>query len=573
MQLLNISDCQNFVSTQSASDIAARLRIDQEICRAGGSANPPSLLVYCLPPSHSPAADAISRALNADPSIPVAVGRMRYAGIVKDIKRHLGNMAPEWPPVPLHLTPDDSEFNAALKVLQYVQLPPNNLDQDTPLNSVEAAVQAQLSLGPGVRTALRSIPAVVPPDSDLKPGQKNARHKKRTKRCYICQYTLRSAHTLYPSLCNPCGNFNIAESSLSLPQNLNLDGKTALVTGGRTNLGYHTALRLLRCGARVVVSSRYPFDTKSRYLQEGDSADWLERLKIVGADFRTAADVFALVNAVRRCLGEWGTEKLDMLINNAAQTWTDAVETEMLCVRREEQLCSSISNAETTLILPPGESTWTQKMHKIPYEDVITSYGINAFVPFVLIRELLPLMCSSTRSNKPTGYIINVSAREGQPEHIPTHKRAGYHVHTNMAKAALNMLTETEAAVVWREERIAMNSVDPGYLSSDPQWMEMWGREGEVCPIGWEDGAGRVLWAIAKGEIEGVGVWGRFLKHFIVLHTRRDVSNAFLSNLEISRDLVELGFYSGFLFGANRTTGSPPIYQALNTSFFIKTKS
>jgi len=73
-----------------------------------------------------------------------------------------------------------------------------------------------------------------------------------------------------------------------------------------------------------------------------------------------------------------------------------------------------------------------QKMHEISYKDVITAYGVNAFVPFVLIRELLPLMRSSVRSYKPTDYIIYLSACEGQPENLPAHKRAGYHVHTNM---------------------------------------------------------------------------------------------------------------------------------------------
>jgi NAD(P)-dependent dehydrogenase (short-subunit alcohol dehydrogenase family) len=105
-----------------------------------------------------------------------------------------------------------------------------------------------------------------------------------------------------------------------------------------------------------------------------------------------------------------------------------------------------------------------QKMHEIPYKDVITAYGVNAFVPFVLFRELLPLMRSSVRSYKPTDYTIYLSACEGQPETYPHTKGPGtMSIQTCMAKAALNMLAETEAAVAWRESKIAMNSVNPDY--------------------------------------------------------------------------------------------------------------
>jgi NAD(P)-dependent dehydrogenase (short-subunit alcohol dehydrogenase family) len=87
-----------------------------------------------------------------------------------------------------------------------------------------------------------------------------------------------------------------------------------------------------------------------------------------------------------------------------------------------------------------------------------------------------------------------------------------------MSKAALNMLTETEASTAWVKCKVAVNSVDPGYMSADPVWQEMVGRKGEKCPIGWEDGAGRVLWPIAKGE-KGEVIWGRFLKHFREVET------------------------------------------------------
>jgi NAD(P)-dependent dehydrogenase (short-subunit alcohol dehydrogenase family) len=166
-----------------------------------------------------------------------------------------------------------------------------------------------------------------------------------------------------------------------------------------------------------------------------------------------------------------------------------------------------------------------QSIYEIPYEDVITAHSVNTFVPFILVRELLPLMGSprsqvdsqpKIQTSKPEAYIINVSAREGAFEPRPDHwSKNGRHVHTNLAKAALNMLTETEAQPAWRHRKVAMNSVDPGYLSAAPEILESWKRQGreEGCPIGWEDGAGRVLWPIVMGE-KGNIVRGRFLKHF-----------------------------------------------------------
>ena len=73
------------------------------------------------------------------------------------------------------------------------------------------------------------------------------------------------------------------------------------------------------------------------------------------------------------------------------------------------------------------------------------------------------------------------------------------------------MLTETEAEPGWRMRKVAINTVDPGYMSAAPEYEDAF--DG-ARPIGWEDGAGRVLWPIAVAEIEGQGVEGRFLKHY-----------------------------------------------------------
>ncbi|KIL61477.1 hypothetical protein M378DRAFT_166935 [Amanita muscaria Koide BX008] len=563
--LISLEACGVFLNTQTPSIIAARLLRDQSICRSE-SPGTPSLLVYCLPAK----ADNIAREISKDiPNVPIAIARMRYSNIIAGIKSHLSNLQRNSldgdDRIPAHMIPSNEDFHAALKVLRYLQLPqvPVKLGG---LDHITDVIQSQLDLGPQLRENLL-IPT------------------KKSQVCYICRFRYTRRHRLYSSLCHPCGEFNISSSALSLPSNLNLNAKTAVVTGGRINLGYHTALRLLRCGAHVIVSTRYPHDAEERYINEPDASDWRSRLRIIGADFRSAKDVFAFVKAIVECLQSWGKTKLDILINNAAQTLTDSVEKEEQSIHRELLLTVQASNGSNdgvdthdgngigdvgmvqtvpyvprvrggqsdrllisnNAVLNPERptSSWVQRISEIPYEDVISAHSVNTFVPFILIRELLPFMNhqrnsgfnndtyvphsppkfgkKSAATGKPAAYIINVSSREGLPERRRQAKD-GHHVHTNMSKAALNMLTETEATKTWRSGRVALNAVDPGYMSADPVWMKMVGRDvdGEQeTPLKWEDGVGRVLWIIAKGETELVPIWGKFLKHFVEIDPRR----------------------------------------------------
>lgn len=544
--------CHRYLATHNPSQIAQQLRSDQTRCKDGRL---PSLLALSLPKPPSRLADDISLQLLDEKDrygVPTSTRHLRYTSIVSAIKAHLSqlgeNTNDEFSVRTTGTIPSTSDFAAALKVLEYFSTYPKTalLTPTSQLPDIITAVRTHLSLPPELRAAYRS------------PSRGPGKRRKRRK-CYMCHLLMSEPHEFYPSLCKPCGTFNLAESNLSLPGCLNLDGKTALVTGGRVALGYATALRLLRCGARVIVSSRYPRDTDSRYREEHDFDSWSDRLRVVGADFRTARDVFRLVGLVKKILAEWGGIALDVLVNNAAQTLTDSVASERKALNRELKLLDSnptgsrilegdsgyearirggtmglaleMKSPETEEITEenidlaawdlmeieevPTKSSWGQTMDEVPYEDVITAHSVNTFVPFILCRELLscmpafPNLQDDKYCGKPKGYIINVSSREGIFEESPTASaKNGHHVHTNMSKAALNMLTETEAAKVWRTHRIAMNSVDPGFMSAAPDF-----QNGD-CPIGFDDGAGRVLWPVAVGETKREPIWGQLLKHF-----------------------------------------------------------
>jgi len=534
--------------------------------------------------------------------------------------------------------PTVQDMHTALHVLRYLNL--NVGEHSTALDQVITLIQTQFD-SQLIRSPKDNNPAETP---DLDPNTEislrwtsavsqyhSARPPSRLRVCYICRYLLTFPHALYRSLCQPCGAFNAASSALSLPPSLSIPGYTALVTGARVNLGYHVVLRLLRCGAHVLATTRYPHDAALRYAAEADSANWSSRLRVIGADFRTARDAFSLVRATKEVLSDWGVERLHVLVNNAAQTLTDSVRKEERAVAREAESAADAemtglvfegtgtryqarvrggvtavavaslfgSEEEKGMILPAvsvsasvsgeggeeGEepllptnvkddgrkeiapyfkSSWVQTMEEIPYEDVVSAHAVNAFVPLILCRELLPMMGfdsgpgsgtdgtegtdgagrtgrttsadgadksqnnttdappgNTVKGKPPHGYIINVSSREGLFENRAAHgaKRA-MHVHTNMTKAAVNMITQTEAAAAWKTRRVAMNTVDPGYMSAAPEMDHVFGGE---RPLDWEDGTGRVLWPVAMGEVEKTPIWGRFLKHYGAVDVEGDV--------------------------------------------------
>jgi len=549
-------------------DFAKRLREDESLIDAGKDC---SWTAWHLPKYDKDKGKAIASHLAPFPGLSHDIKRIIYENLLNKIIRYLN---PGINPVPsarlrgieqAHGLLPSSELVTALRVIEHFQ-ETAVITEDTPVSTILALIKQQLNIDSSTDQVLddqtsSNIP--IPPPMPQR------------RLCYICRLTIGNHYPTHPSLCILCGAFNYASSSLSMPPKLNLSSDfTALVTGAGLNLGYHTALRLLRCGARVIATKRYPRDAVARYLYEEDSDKWKERLKVVGADFRSAADVFALVHETKKCLAaraDGKVTKLDALINYAAQTLTNSVE-EGRAVRQEEKLHQDMGSSELLIqgaytarirggtlpsalgfasvsitpspdpqanifttspepirandstppsaLEPHTKSSWVQSLHEIPYEDIISAHSVNSFCPLILIRELLPLMgCAksppSPALTRPQGYIVNVSSREGIFENrADSAAKAGKHVHTNMSKAALNMITEIEVATAWQSRRMAMNTVDPGYMSAAPEYEDAFGG---VRPIGWEDGAGRVLWPLAVGEIEGKAVWGRFLKHYGVV--------------------------------------------------------
>ncbi|MFE7664542.1 SDR family NAD(P)-dependent oxidoreductase [Streptomyces celluloflavus] len=373
----------------------------------------------------------------------------------------------------------------------------------------------------------------------------------RPRSCYVCKTRYVEVDAFYHQLCPACAKENRARRDART----DLTGRRALLTGGRAKIGMYIALRLLRDGAHTTITTRFPNDAVRRFKAMPDSADWLHRLKIVGIDLRDPAQVISLADAVS------AEGPLDILINNAAQTVRRSPEAYGQLVAAESaplpagELPASLvighfgsgapaalpaagqgalSAAEVTaLALTSGSASparieagtaidagglvpdlhasnsWIQKVDEVDPVELLEVQLCNMTAPFLLVSRLRPAMAAAAARRK---YVVNVSAMEGQFSR--GYKGAG-HPHTNMAKAALNMLTRTSAREMLETDGILMTAVDTGWITDErphPDKMRL-ADEGFHAPLDLVDGAARVYDPIVRGEL-GEDLFGCFLKDY-----------------------------------------------------------
>jgi NAD(P)-dependent dehydrogenase (short-subunit alcohol dehydrogenase family) len=355
-------------------------------------------------------------------------------------------------------------------------------------------------------------------------------HKPRN--CYACNSLYKDMHFFYGRMCPSCAELNYEKRF----ESIDLSNRNVILTGGRVKVGYATALKLLRANANLVITTRFPASALHNFKQETDYEQWKDQLTVYGLDLRN-------LKAVEQFIAYYKSqyESLDILINNAAQTIKYDDTYYLPIVQKEQQLaleyhqeqrliCNPNSVLNNTKLLENSiqnidfemnrfgqpidrrtKTSWNSTLEEVSMYELLEVNLINQISPYFMIKEFTPLFQNSSFDKR---FIINVTSSEGQ---FSYHNKTQYHPHTNMTKAALNMLTKTSGST-YKYLGIYMYAVDVGWISTGAQeaLRQKQFDQGYIPPLDSVDGAARIMHPIFEGLIGNPILVGTLLKNYVI---------------------------------------------------------
>jgi NAD(P)-dependent dehydrogenase (short-subunit alcohol dehydrogenase family) len=325
------------------------------------------------------------------------------------------------------------------------------------------------------------------------------------EKCYDCRKFHRSLGLLnYSYYCTDCAVKNYIHKI----EMANLSNFCIFMTGIRIKIGFMTALKVLRCGGTLIGTTRYPNFALYNYSKEKDYNVWKDRLIIIECDFTKIDSVYKMLNLLDQF-------KINAIINNAFRTirpsqfYNKAVkqidkECENLMISLKNDLTVSIFSSKSIMIKPTNinvnqlvtynpnieltnfrdvkdilhDNSWTKKLEEIDPKEIVECVAINQLIPTLLINSLKGKLIGPK-------FIINVSSLEGQFNTSKSDK----HIHTNMCKAALNMLIRSLNED--SDPNLHVYSIDPGYVSGV-------NHQHDDYPVTIEDAASKILYPIIQ---------------------------------------------------------------------------